>query len=195
MQEFAEAASKEAPGLVVLGKIDIEAIKAIQSRPATVMVPIIILPESVTSAEDIAAVCKYPRVLLCNRTVANSAEFKKRVQAIRAGEAILPLYTGALVKRSIFYFNKHASSHISRWKLADFVHVSEDYLTRIFRREMGLSLWEYLNHYRVHLAADLLIHTGDTIYDISTRTGFQDQAYFCRVFKKIYGKAPGQLRK
>jgi AraC-like DNA-binding protein len=59
---------------------------------------------------------------------------------------------------------------------------------------MGFSLWEYLNRYRVHLAAELLTHTGDTIYDIAMRTGFQDQAYFCRVFKNIYGKAPGQVR-
>ncbi|MDR2897997.1 MAG: AraC family transcriptional regulator, partial [Spirochaetaceae bacterium] len=114
---------------------------------------------------------------------------------IIAGDEILPPHTGALVKKAILYFNQHAESHISRWKLADAVNVSEDYLTRIFRREMGFPLWEYLTRYRVCLAMDLLVHTNDTIYEIALRAGFQDQAYFCRVFKKICGVPPGQLRK
>jgi AraC-like DNA-binding protein len=192
--DFADVVANEPPGLVVLGNIDIEALKTVRSHPATVSVPVIIAPEHIKSPDEVAELCQYPRVVLCNRSVASSAEFSRRVRAIAAGGAILPPYTGALVKKVLLYFNRHAESHISRWKLADSVNVSEDYLSRIFRREMGFSLWEYLNRYRVHLAAELLTHTGDTIYDIAMRTGFQDQAYFCRVFKNIYGKAPGQVR-
>jgi AraC-like DNA-binding protein len=192
--DFAGALAGEPPGLVVLGTIDIEALKALRSHPATVSVPVIIVPEHINSPDKVSELCQYPRVVLCNRSVASSAEFSRRVRAVAAGGAILPPYTGALVKKVLLYFNRHAESHISRWKLADSVNVSEDYLSRIFRREMGFSLWEYLNRYRVHLAAELLTHTGDTICDIASRTGFQDQAYFCRVFKNIYGKAPGQVR-
>jgi AraC-like DNA-binding protein len=192
--DFADAVAGGPPGLVVLEAIDIEALKIVRNHPAAVSVPVIIVPEHITSPDKVAELCQYPRVVLCNRRVASSAEFSRRVRAIAAGGAILPPYTGALVKKAILYFNQHAESHISRWKLADSVNVSEDYLSRIFRREMGFSLWEYLNRYRVHLAAELLIHTGDPISDIAMRTGFQDQAYFCRVFKNIYGKAPGQIR-
>ena len=71
---------------------------------------------------------------------------------------------------------------------------SEDYLTRIFHKEMGLSLWEYLNRHRIHLATELLLHTNNTIYEVAEKTGFQDQAYFCRVFKKIHGVPPGKIR-
>jgi YesN/AraC family two-component response regulator len=81
-----------------------------------------------------------------------------------------------------------------RWKLADTVHVSEDYLTRIFHKEIGLSLWEYLNRYRIYIATKMLLETNDTIYEIAENSGFQDQAYFCRVFKKIYGVPPGKIR-
>jgi AraC-like DNA-binding protein len=192
--DFADAVASEPPGLVVLGAIDIDALKTVRSHPATVSVPVIIVPEQIRSPEEVSELCQYPKVVLCNRSVAPSAEFSRRVRSIVAGGPILPPYTGALVKKVLLYFNRHAESHISRWKLADSVNVSEDYLSRIFRREMGFSLWEYLNRYRVHRAVELLTHTGDTIYDIAIRTGFQDQAYFCRVFKNIYGKAPGQVR-
>jgi AraC-like DNA-binding protein len=60
---------------------------------------------------------------------------------------------------------------------------------------MGMSLWDYLNRLRVFLAAEFLRQTDKTIQDIAWQTGFNDQAYFCRVFKKIYGVSPKQVRK
>jgi AraC-like DNA-binding protein len=193
--DFADAVAKEAPALVALGASNMEAIKMIRSHPATVMTPVIVVPEQIASADEVNALCAMPRVLLCHRAVANSREFSRRIQAIATGEQILPVYTGALVKKALLYFNQNFGANIVRWRLADSVNVSEDYLTRIFRHEMGFSLWEYLNQYRVYLAADLLLHTGKTIYDVARSVGFHDHAYFCRVFKKIYGKAPGQLRR
>jgi DNA-binding LacI/PurR family transcriptional regulator/AraC-like DNA-binding protein len=192
--ELAGAAVRVLPSLIVLGSVDIEAVNAVRSHPATAMIPLIVVPERIGGLREVTELGRFPRVVLCHRSVADSAEFGVRARAIAAGDDILPIYTGTLVKKALLYFDEHAESHISRWKLADTVNVSEDYLTRIFHREMGCSLWEYLNLYRVYLAADLLTRTGDTIYEIAARAGFQDQAYFCRVFKKIYGKTPGQLR-
>jgi AraC-like DNA-binding protein len=192
--ELAGAAARVLPSLIVLGSLDIEAVNTVRSHPATAAIPLIVVPQRINSPREVTELSRFPRVVLCHRGVANSAEFGVRARAIAAGDEILPIYTGTLVKKTLLYFDEHAESRISRWKLAETVNVSEDYLTRIFHREMGCALWEYLNLYRVYLAADLLTRTGDTIYEIAARTGFQDQAYFCRVFKKIYGKTPGQLR-
>jgi AraC-like DNA-binding protein len=74
------------------------------------------------------------------------------------------------------------------------VNVSEDYLTRIFRKELGLSPWDYLNRYRIYLATILLKESTLTINEVASQTGFQDQAYFCRVFRKIKGCAPTKIR-
>ncbi|MCR5606171.1 MAG: helix-turn-helix transcriptional regulator [Treponema sp.] len=152
------------------------------------------MPDTILSEEDVSYLCENPRIILCNRGAAESVQFGERVQAILSGDEILPPHTGALVKNAILYLNKNASAQIVRWKLADVVHVSEDYLTRIFHKEIGLSLWEYLNRYRIYLATKMLLETNDTIYEIAENSGFQDQAYFCRVFKKIYGVPPGKIR-
>jgi len=194
MEEFASIAGGVSPSLVVFGEIDIAAITAVRVDPSTVLVPVLVLPERIGSEEEIAALCALPRIVLCNRGVAGSPEFASRVRALAGGDEILPPHTGALVKKAILYLNLHAPAQIARWKLADTVHVSDDYLTRIFHKEMGLSIWEYLNRYRISLACELLLHTNDSIYEIALRTGFQDQAYFCRVFKKIHGIPPGKLR-
>jgi len=194
MEEFDEILSEITPSLIVFEEVNEESIRRIRQNPKTVLVPILVLPDSIETDEEIELLCSHPRIILCNRGAAESEQFDERIKGILAGDEILPPHTGALVKRAILYLNRNASQQIVRWKLADTVHVSEDYLTRIFHKEIGLSLWEYLNRYRIYIATKMLLETNDTIYEIAENSGFQDQAYFCRVFKKIYGVPPGKIR-
>ena len=195
MAEFDDTVSEAVPAMIVLNGLSIENLELIRRNPITVTVPTLIISNQIRSTAEVLSLCRYSRCLLCHTSVASSKEFINRVKALLRGDDILPPHTGALVKKTLLYFDNHVGSHISRWKLAESVHVSEDYLTRIFHREMGLSLWDYLNRYRIFFAADLLRQSDETIQEISLRTGFQDQAYFCRVFKKIWGLPPGKLRK
>lgn len=194
INEFEKILEEITPSLIVFESVEEESIKRIRQNQKTVLVPILVLPNAITSDEDVELLCSHPRIILCNRSVASSEQFDIRIKAILAGDEILPPHTGALVKKAILYLNKNASQQIVRWKLADTVHVSEDYLTRIFHKEIGLSLWDYLNRYRIYIATKMLLETNDTIYEIAEKSGFQDQAYFCRVFKKIYGVPPGKIR-
>lgn len=194
MDEFDAILNEITPSLIVFENIEEADIIKIRKNHKTVLVPIIVLPDSVLSEEKVELLCTHPRIILCNRGAAESEQFNERIHNILSGDEILPPHTGALVKKAILYLNKNASQQIVRWKLADTVHVSEDYLTRIFHKEIGLSLWEYLNRYRIYIATKMLLETNDTIYEIAENSGFQDQAYFCRVFKKIYGVPPGKIR-
>ena len=194
MEEFDKILKEITPSLIVFEIIDEESIRKVRQNPKTVLVPILVLPDTINTEEEVELLCSHPRIILCNRGVAEAEQFNERVKGILAGDEILPPHTGALVKKAILYLNKNASQQIVRWKLADTVHVSEDYLTRIFHKEIGLSLWEYLNRYRIYIATEMLLETNDTIYEIAENSGFQDQAYFCRVFKKIYGIPPGKIR-
>ncbi len=135
-----------------------------------------------------------PNVIVVNSCMLESEEFAMRVRSILGGSDILATHTGAIVKRAQAFLCTHATLAISRWQIADDVNVSEDYLTRVFKKELGLSPWDYLNRYRVHLAMSLLRNTGMSVNEVSIATGFQDQAYFCRVFKKIRGYSPSKLR-
>jgi DNA-binding LacI/PurR family transcriptional regulator/AraC-like DNA-binding protein len=195
MAAFSETVSEISPSLIVFNSLNPAGAAAIRRHPVTAAVPIVMISGRIDNADDVMALGRYSRLVICHRAAASSPEFRGRVRALAAGGEILPPHTGILVKKAILYFGLRAGSHISRWKLADSINVSEDYLTHIFHREMGLSLWDYINRCRIFLAAGLLRETDDTIQDIAFRAGFQDQAYFCRVFKKIYGVPPGHLRK
>jgi len=156
-------------------------------------VPAIIVTDFIDS-NLVGAVSDIPNVLVVNSCMLESEEFAMRVRAILGGSDILATHTGAIVKKAQAYLCTHATLPISRWQIADDVHVSEDYLTRVFKKELGLSPWDYLNRYRVWLAGSLLRNTGMSVNEVSIATGFQDQAYFCRVFKKIRGYSPSKLR-
>ncbi|MCR4713467.1 MAG: helix-turn-helix domain-containing protein [Treponemataceae bacterium] len=194
LASFEETVAKLSPSLVVLDSLNVGAVEKIRHNPVTELCPVFVLPEHILEEDDVTSLMRIPRVILANRCVACSEEFAVRARAVLAGEEVLPPDTGALVKKAVCYLNVNAGSQISRWKLADSVHVSEDYLTRIFHKETGLSPWEYLNRYRIFLASQLLLHTNSTVYDVAEKCGFQDQAYFCRVFKKIHGVPPGKFR-
>jgi DNA-binding LacI/PurR family transcriptional regulator/AraC-like DNA-binding protein len=195
MAVFNETVAECTPALVVINSVNIEAAALIRQHPLTVTIPIVMIADRIDSAPDIMKLSQFSRLIICHRAAASSPEFVERVKALMAGDEILPPHTGALVKKTLLYFDRHLDSPVSRWKLAEAVNVSEDYLTRIFHREMGLSPWDYLNRFRVFFAAGLLVKTDETIQEIASRSGFQDHAYFCRVFKKIYGLSPGQYRK
>jgi DNA-binding LacI/PurR family transcriptional regulator/AraC-like DNA-binding protein/signal transduction histidine kinase len=195
MVVFNETVVELTPSLVIVNSVDTEAAAMIRQHPLTVTVPVIMIADRIGSASDVMSLSQFSRLLICHRAAALSPEFRERVKALIAGDEILPPHTGALVKKTLLYFDSHIESHVSRWKLAEAVNVSEDYFTRIFHRETGLSPWDYLNRFRVFSAAGLLLKTDETIQEIALRSGFQDHAYFCRVFKKIYGLSPGQYRK
>jgi DNA-binding LacI/PurR family transcriptional regulator/AraC-like DNA-binding protein len=196
MAAFNETVSAITPSLVVFNSLNPAGAAAVRQHPLTIMVPIVMIGSRIDKAADVMRLSQYPRLIICHRAVSFSPEFRARVKAlIGSRDEILPPHTGVLVKKAILYFDQHAESQISRWKLADSINVSEDYLTRIFHREMGMSLWDYLNRLKVFLAAEFLRQTNRTIQDIAWQTGFNDQAYFCRVFRKIYGVSPKQLRK
>jgi len=67
-------------------------------------------------------------------------------------------------------------------------------MTQIFHQELGISLWDYLNRYRVMRAKDLLLSTDESISMIAARVGFNDPSYFGRVFRKQVGCTPQAYR-
>lgn len=181
------------PSLIILGECRSSQIAALRENRFSSSVPVLICKDSFTE-EEVESILLYPNLLICNSGICEAQEFISRLIGIFGGSQILPPLTGAMVKKAIVYLNKNAARPVIRWQVAESVNISEDYLTRIFRREMGISPWDYLSRYRVRMASRLLTSTGMSVNEIAGQTGFQDQAYFCRVFKKITGMSPRRLR-
>jgi transcriptional regulator GlxA family with amidase domain len=102
--------------------------------------------------------------------------------------------TSALVKRTIAYLQQHYVRPLSRQEVARAIGVTEGYLSRIFRQEMALSPWDYLARYRVRRAKELLRSSNAAVSDVALQVGFDDSAYFTRVFHKHTGCSPSKYR-
>mgnify|MGYP000321073434 CR=1 FL=1 len=79
--------------------------------------------------------------------------------------------------------------------LADKFNLSPAYLSRIFKKENGISILDYISNCRINNAKELLRNTNKTIQQIAEETGFLSSSVFIRVFKKIEGITPGAYRK
>ncbi|TXT47608.1 MAG: transcriptional regulator [Spirochaetes bacterium] len=141
------------------------------------------------------ALADRPRVIICNTGPTFDAYLLGFLERMALGREYLPALSGYVVMKAIFYLNGHFKEPVSRWKLSGYLAASEDYLSRIFRKQMGISLWEYLNRLRVGYAVQLLTSTSDPVAEIADHSGFQDQAYFCRVVKRLTGKTPSAIRR
>jgi YesN/AraC family two-component response regulator len=99
-----------------------------------------------------------------------------------------------LVKQALVYLHQNYSFPISRKNIAEAVGVSENYISQIFRQETTLSPWDYLNRYRIHRAKELLLQSDDSVTNIAMKVGFNDPAYFSRVFHRLTGASPLEFR-
>ena len=93
------------------------------------------------------------------------------------------------------YIRLNAGSHISVAALAEFCHCSESYISRIFKRRIGVNINVYINKVRVELAENHLLLSKESISSIAARVGFNDPNYFSRVFTQIIGISPTEFRR
>ncbi|SEG88658.1 AraC family transcriptional regulator, L-rhamnose operon transcriptional activator RhaR [Nonomuraea solani] len=78
--------------------------------------------------------------------------------------------------------------------LAETLHLTPNYLIRIFKSATGLPPMTYLTRYRVETAAILLINTHDSVAEIAATVGWPDQNYFARRFRAHFGSTPSAYR-
>lgn len=72
--------------------------------------------------------------------------------------------------------------------------ITPSYLSALFKEQTGLNLLEYINHTRVEQAKKLL-EEGCSLTEVCEQTGFRSSGALIRVFKKITGITPGQMKK
>ena len=110
-------------------------------------------------------------------------------------EGISGRSAGEIVKRTERYIREHFREEIDLGKLAEEYGFSSAYLSRIFTRDRGESPVRFLTSIRIKEAKRLLADTDEPIARVGELSGYPDQFYFSRTFRKEVGKNPTQYRK
>ena len=100
-------------------------------------------------------------------------------------EMLLPL---------IQYIHQHYEQQLTLDHISDFMHLNKNYLSQLFKKEVGLTFVAYLTQYRIEQAKLRLRTTHDSLADIAQQVGYNDPAYFSRIFKKVTDLSPNQYR-
>ena len=99
------------------------------------------------------------------------------------------------IKNTLQYINSHIEADLSVKTLAAQVGLSPNYLSALFKKEVGATVTDYVLQKRVHQSCFLLKNTAMSVQDIASVTGISDANYFTKLFKKRTGMTPLQYRR
>lgn len=99
------------------------------------------------------------------------------------------------IEETLHYITIHLHEKITLETVAEAVGLSPCHLSRIFRKEVGMSMVEHVQKERIEAAKHMLVNTDETLAAISQYLYFSTQSYFIRIFRKYTGMTPGQYRR
>ncbi|OUM86980.1 MAG: hypothetical protein BAA01_12850 [Bacillus thermozeamaize] len=93
------------------------------------------------------------------------------------------------------FIERHYTEPLTLESIARCFFVSKEYLSRAFKQETGWNVSDYILRLRMERAKELLIRDRLPIKAVARFVGYEDVAYFYRLFKKHFGVTPGEIRK
>lgn len=105
------------------------------------------------------------------------------------------LYTGCdLADKAAQFLEQHYAEEINLTELAEKFFVVPTYLSKRFKEKKNCTVTHYLENIRLRKARELLESTEVSILEVAQMTGYNDQNYFARSFRKVYGISPREYR-
>ncbi|WP_078856748.1 substrate-binding domain-containing protein [Streptomyces sp. NBRC 109706] len=183
----------EPPGLLIVDRAlpDMTGFEVVERLPG---VPALLLSDRGFTVADARRAEPLPALLLLGRDILDEREVAALLDGMARRTDPAAQRATAPVRYALAYLEQHYRHRFSRWQVAQAAGVSEDHLGRLFHRELGLTLWEYLTRLRIQRAKERLRRSDDSVATIARAVGFHDRAYFSRVFRKQTGMAPHAYR-
>lgn len=116
-------------------------------------------------------------------------DYSERMRALRK-ENVISIH----IRKCIDYIYDHLHENLSMAVLSKVVGLSPGYLSRLFQKERGMSVKEFVTHAKIETSENLLKFSDFSYLDISLALGFCSQSAFISTFKKINGITPKQYR-
>jgi AraC-like DNA-binding protein len=95
------------------------------------------------------------------------------------------------VRQARYYIEEHFAQGLTLTQLAEHVSLSPYYLLRVFRAEVGMPPYAYLESVRIR-QTQRLIEAGQPLAEVAFAVGFSSQSHLTHRFKQIIGVTPGQ---
>ncbi|MDQ0227837.1 helix-turn-helix domain-containing protein [Metabacillus niabensis] len=114
--------------------------------------------------------------------------FTKRVSEVKEQQHTITV----TICKNYIYSNRFEK--ITHEDVANIVQLSQSYLSVLFKKEVGISVSDYIQKIKIEEAKNLIAYTNTPLSEISSLLQFTDQSYFTKVFKKFEGITPKQYK-
>ncbi|MGB3102738.1 MAG: AraC family transcriptional regulator [Psychrobacillus psychrotolerans] len=104
------------------------------------------------------------------------------------------MYYSEITRKTVSYIESNLTENINLDSFTSVIGYSKFHLSRLFKKDTGKSIVEYIRLRRLALAATLLLETEESILTIGFLFRFQSQEAFSRAFKEVYSLPPGKYR-
>ena len=98
------------------------------------------------------------------------------------------------VINTLKYINDNITEPLTLNSVCNEVHLSKEYTSKVFKREMGVTVTQYINQQKLEIAKNLLLSNEFDLQSIAEKVGYQNYNYFSRIFKKNFGITPINMK-
>lgn len=99
-----------------------------------------------------------------------------------------------LIDKALDFIHQHYTEEMTLQRIGEYVHISRNYFSIIFKRHLDKNFIDYVIELRVNKAKELLVQTSLKIYEVAEKSGFRDVKYFSKAFKRLTGLSPVDYR-
>ncbi|MHC0039035.1 AraC family transcriptional regulator [Pseudoneobacillus sp. C159] len=100
----------------------------------------------------------------------------------------------SVVNKAITFIHREILHELTLEKIAEHVNVHPSYLSKAFKKSVGMTISEFISRKRIEESKYFLLHSSSSLSDISHLFGFCNQSYYTSLFKKYTGVTPKQFR-
>lgn len=130
-------------------------------------------------------------------TVRQIADLHHEMAKDFTGKMVLQKKSSILSKpvvQCVDYIYSHIKERITVAVLAEYTGLSESYLSRVFKQNLGISISDYIREKKIEKATHLLRYSDKSIIDIANYLSFSSQSHFIQTFEDFTGMTPKKYR-
>jgi two-component system, response regulator YesN len=99
-----------------------------------------------------------------------------------------------VIKKANKYIEKNYMNDLTLEKVSEIVFLSPVYLSKVYKKEMGINFIDYVTKIRIERSKELLRNRNLKVYEISELVGYKNLKYFYKIFKRYTGYTPNKYR-
>lgn len=125
---------------------------------------------------------------LNNLRITIACDFADRVNMLKNNNF------SSTVLTCIYFIYQNLYNDISLEDICEHINFNSSYVSRVFKKEVGITISEYILKEKIEEAKRLLLSTNYSILEVSVLLHFNDQSYFTKIFKRFTGMTPKKFR-